>query len=97
MEGIHGKTVQKGLNDFDNLSGVITHIELDIQECEVKWALGSVTMSKAIRGDWTPAELFKILKDDAVKDYTQMSANLGNSVVATGLENVSFYYNPKEG
>ena len=51
MEGIHGKTVQKGLNDLDNLSGVITHIELDIQECEVKWALGSVTMSKAIGGD----------------------------------------------
>ena len=97
MEGIHGKTVQKGLNDLDNLSGVITHIELDIQECEVKWALGSVTMGKASRGDWTPAELFKILKDDAVKDYTQMPANLGNSVVATGLENVSFYYNPKEG
>ena len=47
--------------------GVITHLEPDIMECEVKWALGSITTNKAIEGDGIPAELFQILKDDAVK------------------------------
>ena len=51
----------------DNHNGVITHLEPDILECEVKWALGSITMNKASGGDGTPAELFQILKDDAVK------------------------------
>ena len=55
---------KKDLNDPDNHSGVITHLESDILECEVKWALGSITTSKASRGDGIPAELFKILKDD---------------------------------
>ena len=68
MEGIHGQTVTKGLNDLDNLSRVVTHLELDIQACEVKWTLGSVTVNKESGGYWTPAELFKILKDDAVKE-----------------------------
>ena len=58
---------KKGLNDPDNHDGVITHVEPDILECEVKWALGSITTSKASRGDGLPAELFKILKDDGVK------------------------------
>ena len=58
---------QKGLNDQDNHDGVVTHLELDILECEVKWALGSVTLKKASEGDALPAELFQILKDDAVK------------------------------
>ena len=58
---------KKGLNDLDNHDGVITHLELDILECEVKWALRSITMNKASGGDRIPAELFKILKDDAVK------------------------------
>ena len=57
---------KKDLNDPDNHDGV-THLELDILECEVKWVLGSVTMNKASGGDGIPAELFKILKDDAVK------------------------------
>ena len=48
-------------------NGVITHLEPDILECEVKWALGSITINKASGGDWIPAELFQILKDDAVK------------------------------
>ena len=52
---------------LDNDSGVITHLEPDILECEVKWALGSITMNKASGGDEIPAELFQILKDDAVK------------------------------
>ena len=58
---------KKDLNDPDNHNGVITHLEPDILECEVKWALGSITMSKASGGDGIPAELFLILKDDAVK------------------------------
>ena len=55
------------LNDPDNHNGVITHLEPDILECEVKWALGSITMNKASGSDVIPAEVFQILKDDAVK------------------------------
>ena len=58
---------KKGLNDPDNHDGVVTHLELDILECEVKWALGTITTNKATGGDGIPAELFQILKDDAVK------------------------------
>ena len=67
MVRIHRRTIQKYLNDPDNHDGVITHLEPDILECEVKWALGSITMSKASGGDGIPAELFQILKGDAVK------------------------------
>ena len=68
---------------------MVTHLEPDILVCKVKWALGRITTNKAngIRG--IPAELFKILKDDAV--------NLENLAVATDLEKVSFHSNPKEG
>ena len=58
---------KKHLNDPDNLDGVITHLEPDIMECKVKWALGSITRNKASGGDGIPVELFQILKDDAVK------------------------------
>ena len=58
---------KKNFHDPDNNSGVITHLEPDILECEVKWALGSNTTSKASEGDAIPAELSQILKDDAVK------------------------------
>ena len=58
---------KKGLNDLDNHGGVVTSLEPDILECEVKWALESITMNKASGGDGIPAELFQILKDDAVK------------------------------
>ena len=58
---------KKGLNDPDNHDGVVTHLEQDILECEVEWALGSITTNKASGGDGIPVELFKILKDDAVK------------------------------
>ena len=57
---------KKGHHDPDNHNGVITHLEPDILECEVKWALGSITMNKASGGDGIPVELFQILKDDAV-------------------------------
>ena len=58
---------KKDLQDQDNHDGVITHLEPDILECEVKWALGNITMSKASRGDGIPVELFQILKDDAME------------------------------
>ena len=58
---------KKGLHDPDNHDGVITHLEPDILECEVKWALESITMNKTCRGDTIPVELFQILKDDVVK------------------------------
>ena len=58
---------KKDLNDPDSHDGVITHLESDILECEVKWVLGSITMNKASRGDGILAELFQILKDDAVE------------------------------
>ena len=61
---IHRKTVQKDLHDADNHDGVITHLEPDILECEVKWALGSISTSKASGGDGIPVELFQILDDE---------------------------------
>ena len=83
---------KKDLHDPDNHDGVITHLEPDILECEVKWALGSITTNKASGGDGVPAELFQILEDDAVK----LPAKLENSAVITGLEKVSSHSNPKE-
>ena len=70
-------------------------LEIDILQCEVKWALGSITMNKLSAGEGTPVELFQILKDDAVKVLHSRSANLENSTEATGLEKVSFHSNPK--
>ena len=58
---------KKDLHNPDNYNGMITHLEPDILECEVKWVLGSITMNKASGGDGIPAELFQILKDDAMK------------------------------
>ena len=84
---------KKDLHDPDNHDGVITDLEPDILECEVKWALESITTNKASGGDGISVELFQILKDDAVK---VLHSNLENSAVATGLEKVSFHPNPKE-
>ena len=93
MARIYRRTIQKiHHHDPDNHNGVITHIEPDILECEVKWALGSITMNKASGGDGIPAELFQIVKDDAVK----VPANLENSAKTTGLEKIRFHFNPKE-
>ena len=61
------KLYKKDLHDPDNHDGMITHLEPDILECEVKWALGSITPNKASGGDRIPFELFQILKDDTVK------------------------------
>ena len=66
MSRIH-RTIQKGLSDPENQDGVVTHLEPDTLECEVKWALGSITTNKANGGDGIPAELFQILNDKANK------------------------------
>ena len=88
---------------------MITHLEPDFLECEVKWALESITTNKASGcdgipielyeasgGDGIPVELFQILKENAVKVPLNMTAHLENSAVATGLEKVSFHSNLKE-
>ena len=67
MARIHRRTIQKNLHDPDNHDGVITHLQPDILECEVKWALESITMNKSSGGDGIPVELLQILKDAAVK------------------------------
>ena len=68
---------KKDLHDPDNYNGVITHLEPDILECEIKWALGSITTNKASGGDGIPAELFQILKDDAVKVLQSYASTFG--------------------
>ena len=68
---------KKDLQDQDNHDGLITHLEPDILECEVKRTLGSITMNKARGGDGIPVELFQILKDDAVKCCTQYASKFG--------------------
>ena len=68
---------KKDLHDLDNHDGVITHLQPDILEWEVKWALGSISMNKASGGDGIPVELFQILKDDAVKVLTQYANKFG--------------------
>ena len=79
---------KKDLHDPDNHGGVITHLEPDILECEVKWALGSITMNKASGGDGIPVELFQILKDDAVKALysVQFCSVVSNSLQPHGLQ-----------
>ena len=75
---------------------MITHLEPDILECEVKWALGSMTMKKASAGDGIPPELFQILKDDAVKVILSICQQIRKTQQCTGLGKVSFHSNPKE-
>ena len=85
------------LNDPDNHDSVITHLEPDILECEVKWALGSITTNKAKGGDGIPAELFQILKDDAVKVLHSIYQQIWKIAVATGLKRSVFIPIPKKG
>ena len=90
---------KKDLHDPDNHDGVITHLDSDILESEVNWALESITTNKSSGGNEIPVELFEILKDDAVKvlhSICQYASILENSAVATGLEKVSFRSNPKK-
>ena len=86
---------KKGLHDPYNHDGVITHLELDILECEVRGAVGSITMNKASEGDEIPVELFQILQDDAVKVLHSICQ--WKIAVATGLEKVIFIPVPKKG
>ena len=76
---IHRRTIQKKHHDPDNHDGVITHLEPDILECKVKWALESITMNKASGGDRIPVELFRILKDDALKVLHSMYQQIWNT------------------
>ena len=87
---------KKILHDPDNHDSVITHPEPDTVQCEVKWALGSITTNKASGGDGIPVELFQILKDDVVKVLHSTCQQIWKTAVATGLEKVSFHFNPKE-
>ena len=97
MARIHRRTVQKDLHDPDNHDDVITHLEPDILECEVKWALENITTNKASGGDGIPAELFQILKDDPVKVLHSICQQIWKTQQwPQGLEKVSFHSNPKE-
>ena len=99
MARIHRRTThEKDLNDPENHNGVITHLEPDILDWEVKLVLGSITTNKASGDDEIPVDIFQILKDDAVKVLYSIWYNefLENSAVAIGLEKVSFHSNPKE-
>ena len=84
------------LHDPENHDGVITHLEPDILDCEVKWALGTMTMNKASGGDGIPVELFQILNNDAVKVLHPICQQIWKTAVATGLKRDSCHSNPKE-
>ena len=90
------KLYKKGLNDPDNHDGVVTNLEADILECEVKWAMRRITISKASACDGILAELFQMLNMMLLKCCIQYASKYGISAVATGLEKVSFHSNPKE-
>ena len=81
---------KKGLNDSDKHKYVVTLLEPHILECEVKWALGSITMNKTNGGDGTPTELFQILKDDDVKVLHSLCRKIWKTEVAT--EKVQFFF-----
>ena len=88
---------KKALNDAVNHDDVVTHLEPDILECEIKWALGSITTNKANGGDGIPAELFQILKDDVIKVLHSICQNIWKTQQwAPELEKVSFHSCPKE-
>ena len=88
---------KKDLHDPDNDNGVITHLEPDILECEVKWALENITTNKASGGDGIPAELFQILKDVAVKVLHSICQQIWKTQQwPQDWKKVSFHSNPKE-
>ena len=90
------KLFKKGLHDLDIHDGVITHLEPDMLECEVKWALGIITMNKTSGGDGIPVALFQILKDDAVKVLHLICLQIGKLNTGHRTGKVSFHSNPKE-
>ena len=88
---------KKNLHNPDHHDGMITYLEPDILEYEVKWALGSIIMNKASRDDGKPDELFQILKVDAEKMLHSICQQIWKAQQATGLEKVSFHFKAKEG
>ena len=92
---MHRELYKKDLHNTDNHDGVITDLEPDILECDVKWALESITMSKASGGDGIPVELFQILKDDAAKVLYSICQQIWKTQQLP-QEKVSFHSNPKE-
>ena len=89
---------KKDLNDPDNHDGVFTHLEPDILEYEVKWALGSITMNKASGSDGIPVELFQILKDDTVKVLHSICQQIWKTQQwPQDWKSFNFHPNPKEG
>ena len=87
---------KKVLHNSENNDGMITHLEPDILECEVKWALESITTNKASGGDGIPVELFQILKDDAVKVLHSIASKFGKCSSGHRTRKVQFPCNPKE-
>ena len=87
---------KKDLHDPDNHDGVITHLEPDILESKVKWALGSITTNKASGGDGIPLELFQILKDDAMKVLHSICQQIWKTQQWPRTAKISFHSNPKE-
>ena len=97
MARIHRRTIRKDVNDPDNHNGVITHLEPDILECEVKWALGSITTNEASGSDGIPAKLFQILKDDVVKVLHLLYQQIWKTHQwPQDCKKVSFHSSPKE-
>ena len=92
MARIHRKLYKKDLHDPENHDGVLTHLEPDILECEVRWAVESITTNKASGGDGIPVEIFQILKDDAVKVLHSICQKFGklSSGHRTGKGQFSF-------
>ena len=88
------KLYKKGLNDPDNHDGVTTHLEPDILECKVNWALGSITRNKASGVDGIQLRYFQSWDECCESDALNLPANSENSAVAAGLEKVSFHPNP---
>ena len=87
---------KKDLYDPDEDDGVITHLEPDILECKVKWALGSITTNKASGSDGIPVDLFQILKDNTVKVLHSICQQIWKTQQGPGLEKVTFHSNAKE-
>ena len=89
---------KRDLNDPENHNGVISHLEPDIQESDIKWSLGSITINKASGGDGIPTELFQVLKNNAVKCCPQYPSKFGNlsSGHRTGKGQFSFHSQRKE-
>ena len=97
MRWLDGINSIDGTHSIDNYDGVITDLEPDILECEVKWALESITMNKAGGGDGIPVELFQIVKDDAVKVLHSLCQQIWKTQQwPQDWKKVSFHSNPKE-